>query len=240
MTGNNIKVVPDNTALVAEVLEWIKNTLIKAIKQRGQAHIALAGGSTPKVIYQALASSHLPWDQLHIFWGDERYVPSTDPDSNEFMARQNWLNLVPIPAANIHPWPTGAGQPKQCAAQYQSEILDCFKLSLGQIPKFDLILLGMGEDGHTASLFPHTPALRVTDRLTTVSSKDGQPRLTLTTSIINQAYCVAFIITGANKQAALHQVFSAAADNQQYPAKLIQPSGELWWWLDTLAAQAIS
>jgi 6-phosphogluconolactonase len=240
MTPKHIKVAPDSSALVAEISIWIQNVVINAIEQRGQAYIALAGGSTPKVIYQALATVNLPWEQLQIFWGDERYVPSTDPDSNELMARQNWLNLVPIPAANIHPWPTEAGQPEQCAAAYQTEILKCFDLSLGQIPQFDLVLLGMGDDGHTASLFPHTPALGVIDRLTAVGSKDGQPRLTFTTSIINQAHCVAFIVTGANKQAALQQIFSNTADPQQYPAKLIQPQGELWWWLDALAAQVLS
>ncbi len=240
MSKNNTKVSADSASLVAEISPWIQNVVREAIEQRGQAYIALAGGSTPKVIYQALATANLPWEQLQIFWGDERYVPATDPDSNELMARQNWLNLVPIPAENIHPWPTEAGQPEQCAAAYQTEILKCFDLSPGQIPQFDLVLLGMGDDGHTASLFPHTPALEVIDRLTAVGSKDGQPRLTFTTTIINQAQYVAFIVTGTNKQAALQQVFSSTADPQHYPAKLIQPQGELWWWLDAAAAQVLS
>jgi 6-phosphogluconolactonase len=236
MTNNNIKVSPDSTTLVADIAAWIQNILSQAIAQRGQAHLSLAGGSTPKIIYQALASSQLPWDKLQVFWGDERYVPPTDPDSNELMARQNWLNLVPIPAANIHPWPTTTGQPEECASLYQKTILECFKLPSGSIPQFDLMLLGMGEDGHTASLFPHSAALQVIDRLATVGNKDGQPRLTLTASIINQARYVAFVVTGAGKQAALQQVFSTTADAQQYPAKLIQPLGELWWWLDAAAA----
>jgi 6-phosphogluconolactonase len=240
MTNQNIKVAPDSTALVAEISEWIQKVIIQAIEQHGQARIALAGGSTPQIIYQALASSQLPWEQLQVFWGDERFVPPTDPDSNELMARQHWLDLVPLPAANIHPWPTQAGSPAQCADLYQAAILKCFGMSPGQLPQFDLILLGMGTDGHTASLFPQTPALGVIDRLTTVGSKDDQPRLTLTVPIINQARCVAFIITGANKQAALQQVFSATADAQEYPAKLIQPDGELWWWLDDTAAQVLS
>ena len=240
MSKNNTKIFADSNSLVTEISSWIQNIVLKAIEQRGQAYIALAGGSTPKVIYQALATANLPWEQLQVFWGDERYVPATDPNSNELMARQSWLNLVPIPATNIHPWPTGADQPEQCAAEYQTEIYKCFELSPGQIPQFDLVLLGMGDDGHTASLFPHTSALGVIDRLTTVGSKDGQPRLTFTTTIINQAHCVAFVVTGANKQAALQQVFSHTADPQQYPAKLIQPQGELWWWLDAVAAQVLS
>jgi 6-phosphogluconolactonase len=235
----NIQVASDGAALVTAISDWIQKQLHQAIAQRGHASIVLAGGSTPKVIYQALATSNLPWDQLHVFWGDERYVPPTSPESNERMARQSWLDLVPIPAAHIHPWPTLAGQPLACAEQYQTSIAQYFSLASGEWPHFDLILLGMGDDGHTASLFPHTPALQVIDRMTTVGSKDGQPRLTLTASVINQARCVAFIVTGVNKQAALAQVFSPTADPQQYPAKLIQPLGELWWWLDAAAAKEL-
>jgi 6-phosphogluconolactonase len=240
MTPPQIKVAPDTATLVTELATWIEKILTVAIEQRGQAYLSLAGGSTPKVVYQALATSHLPWDKLQIFWGDERYVPPTDPDSNELMARQNWLDLVPIPAANIHPWPTQAGQPEECAALYQTAILASLPPSPGNIPSFDLILLGMGDDGHTASLFPHTAALDVIDRLTAVGNKDGQPRLTLTAKLINQAQCVAFIVTGANKQAALQQVFDDRASDRQYPAKLIQPAGELWWWLDAAAAEILA
>jgi 6-phosphogluconolactonase len=240
MTKNNIKVAPDSTVLVAEVTEWIKNILTSAIEQRGQAYIALAGGGTPKMVYQALGNSDLPWDKLQVFWGDERFVPPNDPDSNELMARQNWLDLVAIPPANIHPWPTQSGQPEQCAELYQAAILECFDVLAGQIPQFDLILLGIGEDGHTASLFPYTAALRVNDQLTTVGDKDGQPRLTLTVPMINQARYVAFMIAGANKQAALQQIWSDTADEQQYPAKLIKPNGELWWWIDAAASQFLS
>jgi 6-phosphogluconolactonase len=233
---NNIKVAADITTLVSEVSAWIQGQLLQAIAERGEATIVLAGGSTPKVIYQALAASNLPWEQLHVFWGDERYVPPTDPESNELMARQNWLDLVPIPATHIHPWPTQAGQPAACVEQYETEILQHFSLAPGAWPQFDLILLGMGDDGHTASLFPQTEALQVVDRLTAVGNKDGQSRLTLTVPAINRARCVAFIVAGSNKQAALDRVFSATTDPLQYPSKLIQPSGELWWWLDAAAA----
>jgi 6-phosphogluconolactonase len=231
--NKNIRVAASGAPLVSEIDRWVQERLQKSIKQNGIASIALAGGSTPKVVYQALATADFAWDKLHVFWGDERFVPPTDPDSNEKMARENWLNLVPIPAANIHPWPTTSGTPEQCAALYADELTKFFPSSM---PSFDLVLLGMGEDGHTASLFPHTAALGVMDRSTAVGEKDGQPRLTLTVPAINNAACVAFIITGAGKRPALKEVMATTADAQQYPSRLIKPIGELWWWLDESAA----
>jgi 6-phosphogluconolactonase len=231
--NKNIRVAASGAPLVSEIDRWIREYLQQAIDKNGTATIALAGGSTPKVVYQALAKANFAWDKLHVFWGDERFVPPSHPDSNEKMARQNWLDLVPIPAANIHPWPTEAGTPEQCATLYAAELTKYF---VAPMPSFDLVLLGMGEDGHTASLFPHTPALTVMDRSTTVGEKDGQPRLTLTVPAINNAVCVAFIITGAGKRPALQQVMAPVADSQQYPSRLIQPIGKLYWWLDEAAA----
>jgi 6-phosphogluconolactonase len=232
--------VEDSVALVPTVTQWILDRLHQSIRQKGTATIALAGGSTPKAIYQAISQAQFPWDKLHVFWGDERFVPPTHTDSNELMARDNWLNQVAIPTANIHPWPTEIGTPEQCADSYGLALQSHFQTNL---PTFDLVLLGMGEDGHTASLFPHSPALNVADKSTTVGSKDGQPRLTLTAAAINNSACVAFIVTGAGKRPALQQVMnltiSAEADHQ-YPARLIAPAQELWWWLDTDAAAEIS
>jgi 6-phosphogluconolactonase len=231
--NKNIRVVTSGAPLVSEIDQWIRTRLQQSIDLKGTASIALAGGSTPKVVYQALAKAEFAWDKLHVFWGDERFVPPSHADSNEKMARENWLNLVPIPASNIHPWPTEAGTPEQCAELYGAELTEYFASPL---PSFDLVLLGMGEDGHTASLFPHTAALGVSDRSTTVGQKDGQSRLTLTVPAINNSGCVAFIITGASKRPALKQVMAAAADSQEYPTRLIQPSGELIWWFDEAAA----
>jgi 6-phosphogluconolactonase len=229
----NIRVVTGGAPLVSEIDQWVRDRLQQAIDKNGTATIALAGGSTPKVVYQALSKAQFAWDKLHVFWGDERFVPPSHPDSNEKMARENWLDLVPIPAANIHPWPTEAGTPEQCAELYGAELTKYFAAPQ---PSFDLVLLGMGEDGHTASLFPHTAALGVMDRSTTVGQKDGQPRLTLTVPAINNAACVAFIITGASKRPALQQVMATTADSQEYPTRLIQPTGELIWWFDEAAA----
>jgi 6-phosphogluconolactonase len=231
----NIRVLASGEALVNGVTEWIVARLQQAIDQRGRATIALAGGNTPKAIYRALADAALPWEKLHIFWGDERYVPPTDPASNEGMVRQNWLDRVAVPLTNIYPWPTQAGSPELCADRYGQTLVDFFGLGAGEYPSFDLILLGMGDDGHTASLFPQDGALLATS-LTAVGAKGTEPRLTLTAATINGAACVAFVITGAAKQAALQQVWAPQGDDQLYPARRIQPTGELWWWLDEAAA----
>lgn len=235
LMDRNIRVLESGEALVTGVTEWIIACLQQAIDQRGRATIALAGGNTPKAIYRALADVSFPWEKLHIFWGDERYVPPTDPASNEGMVRQNWLDRVPVPSANIHPWPTQAGSPELCADQYEQTLVDFFGLGAGEYPNFDLVLLGMGDDGHTASLFPQDRALQATG-LTAVGAKGSEPRLTMTAATINGANCVAFVITGAAKQAALKQVWAADGDDQLYPARRIRPTGQLWWWLDKLAA----
>jgi 6-phosphogluconolactonase len=233
----NIEVLSDKAALVQRSLELVLAKLEAAIADRGQFTLALSGGSTPKPLYEALATQPLPWDKVHIFWGDERYVPPDHPDSNEGMARKAWLNQVPIPAANIHPMPTDASDPMEAAQRYEHDLQQVFQLQPGEIPALDVILLGMGDDGHTASLFPHTEALHVRDRLITVGNKDGQPRITFTAPLINQARCVIFMVSGASKQAALSQIFSPTADNAAYPARMVQPVGELWWLLDQAAGE---
>jgi 6-phosphogluconolactonase len=235
----NVEVLPDKAALVQRSLELVLEKLQSAIAERGMASIALSGGSTPKPLYEALAEQDLPWEKLHIFWGDERYVPADHPDSNEGMARAAWLNKVPIPAANIHPMPTNEADPTAAAQRHEQELQQIFQISPGEVPSLDVILLGMGDDGHTASLFPHTEALQVRDRLITVGNKEGQPRITFTAPLINQARCVVFIVAGASKRPALTQVFASEADESNYPSRLIQPQGELWWLLDQAAGEGI-
>jgi 6-phosphogluconolactonase len=234
-----IEVLPSQTALIDRSLEIILEKLQTAIAERDQFTIALSGGSTPKPLYEAIAAQDLPWDKIHVFWGDERYVPPTHPDSNEGMARQAWLNKVPIPAANIHPMPTDEADPAVAAAKYDQQLQAFFNVKSGELPSFDVVLLGMGDDAHTASLFPHTPALQVRDRLVTAGNKDGQPRITFTVPLINQARWVLFVVAGASKQPALAQVFAPDADPTTYPSRLIQPSGELWWLLDQAAGQNV-
>ena len=234
-----VEVLADKQALLQRALELVVAKITGAIAARGQCTIVLSGGSTPKPLYEAIADHALPWDKIQIFWGDERYVSADHPDSNQRMARQAWLNRVQIPESNIHPMPTEAGDPAVDAQAYEKELLQLGQIAAGEFPVFDLVLLGMGDDGHTASLFPHTEALTVGDRLVTVGNKDGQPRLTLTVPAINQAHCVIFLVAGENKRPALAQVFAPSGDEMTYPSRLIQPQGELWWLLDRAAGAEI-
>lgn len=235
-----IQVLADKEALVAQAAVLVCDRIRETLAHQDRCTIALAGGSTPKPLYAAIAQQDLPWAQLHIFWGDERYVPADHPDSNEGMARAAWLDHVPIPAENIHPMPTHSGDPATDAAHHNQEILDFFQPSGEAFPQFDIILLGMGDDGHTASLFPHTEALQVCDRAVTVGNKDGQPRLTFTVPILNRAQLILFLVAGANKQTALNQVFAPTGDANQYPSRLIQPAGEALWLLDKAAAEGVA
>ena len=234
-----VEVLPDKTALVKRSLEVVLSKIQAAIQERGQCTIALAGGGTPKPLYEALSTQNLPWEKIHVFWGDERYVPADHPDSNEGMARSAWLDKVDIPSANIHPMPTGGTTPTADAEKHETQLREFFGTSVGEFPSLDIILLGIGDDAHTASLFPHTDALKVQDRLVTVGNKDGQPRITFTASLINHAHYVIFLVAGASKQPALAQIFAPDADELTYPARLIQPQGELWWLLDEAAGQEL-
>lgn len=235
----NVEVLPDRGALIQRALEVILDKIQTAIAERDRFTIALAGGSTPKPLYEAIATQPLPWEKIHVFWGDERYVSADDPESNQRMARLAWLDKVPIPADNIHPIPTSAADPAVDAQKHDAELQEFFEVLTGEFPSFDLILLGIGDDAHTASLFPHTDALQVRDRMVTVGNKDGQPRITFTVPLINHARCVMFLITGAGKQPALAQIFAPTADDMTYPARLIQPTGELWWLLDEPAGREL-
>lgn len=232
-----VDVLVNKQILIERALVSVTTRITKAIAERGQAAIALSGGSTPRPLYEALGQQDLPWEKLHVFWGDERYVPADHPDSNERMARLAWLDQVDIPEANIHPMPTAAGNPETDAQTYENELANFFQVEAGHFPSFDLILLGLGDDGHTASLFPHTSALDVGDRLITVGNKDGQPRLTFTIPLINQARSVIFLVAGASKQTALAEIFAPEADPHQYPARFINNQGELLWLLDQAAGE---
>jgi 6-phosphogluconolactonase len=244
-----VYILPKLTELIEAATVRTVEILKTAINDRGIATIALSGGSTPKPLYQAIAQADLDWDKLHIFWGDERYVPSDHPDSNENMARQAWLNQVPLPPSNIHAVPTHLSNPADSALQYEATLkavfgtaafgTAAFGTKAGDFPAFDLILLGIGDDGHTASLFPHTPALDVRDRLVTIGEKSGQPRITFTYPLINNAHNVLFLLAGASKQPALQQIFSPEADSKQYPAHAIRPQGNLLWMMDQSAGEGI-
>jgi len=217
-----------------------------AVGQRGRFTIALSGGSTPRNLYTLIAAnagSSLPWDQMFFFWGDERHVPPGDPESNYRMARETLLSKVPVPSANIFPIPTENPDAAAAADAYEQTLRKFFAVATGEFPRFDLILLGMGPDGHTASLFPETEALQEKSRLVVanVVEKLKTTRITLTLPVLNAARCVAFLVSGTDKAAVLHEVLEGNAPGEKYPSKLVRPGdGKLIWFVDRAAASELS
>lgn len=209
-----------------------------AIEERGYFAVALAGGSTPEATYELLAkreyASQVDWSKIHVFFGDERSVPPDDEDSNYKMADDALLSHVS--PGSVHRM-KGELHPDEAAMQYEEELREFFDTP-GHPPEFDLIQLGMGEDGHTASLFPNTPALDVTDRWAAQNPvpKLETVRLTLTLPVLNAAKVVSFLVAGEGKAEALKAVLESDADPHEYPSKFVQPTGELTWMVDKEAA----
>lgn len=201
--------------------------------------VAVAGGSTPRALYQRLAApenaQHIGWSKVHVFWGDERAVPPDYPDSNYRMVKETLLDHVALPASNIHRM-QGELEPEQAAAEYELTLHSFFAGRAGKI-RFDLVLLGMGDDGHTASLFPNTTALDETEKLVAANyvPKLDTWRITLTLPVINAAAHVAFLVSGAGKADTLRQVLQEP--ERKLPSQLVRPvDGELFWWVDQAAA----
>jgi 6-phosphogluconolactonase len=217
-----------------------------AIAERGRFTIALSGGSTPRSLFTLIAAnakSSLPWEKMFFFWGDERHVPPTDADSNYRMAEETILSKVPVPPANIFRVPTENPDASAAAEAYEQALRKFFELAAGEFPRFDLILLGMGPDGHTASLFPETAALQEKSRLVVANwvEKLHTYRITLTLPVLNAARRVAFLVSGVDKASVLHEVLESNAPGEKYPSKLIKPSdGKLIWFLDRAAASELS
>ncbi|NQT36899.1 MAG: 6-phosphogluconolactonase [Planctomycetes bacterium] len=215
-----------------------------AIDARGRFAVVLAGGSTPQAMYRLLAEppyrDQVDWPRVEVFWGDERTVPPDHPDSNFRMARRALLSQVPVLSSNVHRMKAEADDLEQAADAYQREIAQAFHVSPeGEPPVFDLLLLGMGADGHTASLFPHTAALRETSRWVAVNHVPGlgASRLTLTSPILNRAAHVLFLVTGAEKAPILADVLEGPADPHRLPAQTVRPtSGTILWLVDAPAA----
>lgn len=224
----NIENLSDRSALTARALDLVLNAYNQAISTHNQFTFVASGGSTPKFLYEQLAQQNLDWTKFHVFWGDERYVPVTDPQSNEGMTRKAWLDHVAIPAENVHPLRTNESDPAIAAQRYEEHLQAFFHLQAGEFPQFDFILLGLGDDGHTASLFPHTTALTVGDKLVTVGTKDGQPRLTFTTRLINQTQQILFLVQSQGKENALQAVLAETEDADLYPARLIIADAVTW------------
>ncbi|HYM00552.1 MAG TPA: 6-phosphogluconolactonase [Blastocatellia bacterium] len=225
--------------LAATAAQEFTRLAVAAVSNKGLFSVALSGGSTPKATFELLATeplfSRIPWPSVHLFWSDERTVPPDHRDSNYRMAYEAMISRVPLPAANVHRM-KGEIDPEIAATQYASELDAHFDTA---IPRFDLIMLGMGDDGHTASLFPGTKALSEADASVVVNyvSKFSTNRLTFSVQTINNAACVMFLISGSAKVPALKEVIEGTRNPQLYPSQLIHPAnGDLEYLIDRDAA----
>jgi 6-phosphogluconolactonase len=218
----------------------------EAIADRGRFTVTLSGGSTPRRSYQLLAAEPLraqvDWEHVEFFWGDERCVPPDHADSNYRMAREAMLGHLPIPAEHVHRLEAERADRDAAARDYEATLARVFGATPGgEPPSFDLIMLGMGPDGHTASLFPHTKALDETARWVVANfvPKFNTDRLTLTRPILNRAREVLFLVAGADKAERLVEVLTGPADPKRLPAQSIQPDGHLVWFVERAAAERL-
>jgi 6-phosphogluconolactonase len=240
-----MQIFPDQAALADEAARRFVALAQAAITAHGRFSVALSGGSTPRGLYERLAQppyhDQIDWDNVHVFWGDERYVPPDNSESSFRMAREALLAHVPIPAANIYPMPTVGGTPEAAASAYAETITAFFG---AEQPRFDLILLGMGPDGHTASLFPGAPELTAPsgDLVIVVRDAPKPPptRLSFTLALINAAANVLFVIAGADKAATLREVLRGPLEPARLPSQGVRPAqGTLVWLVDTAAAREL-
>jgi 6-phosphogluconolactonase len=237
-------VEPDRAALARRTAQYLVEMAAEAVDARGQVRIAVSGGTTPKEAFSLLADPHqrfraaMPWDRLDLYWVDERCVPPDDQESNYRMTRESLLSQVPMTPERVHRM-EGELDPEAAAARYESELRNSFRLEGAESPRFDLVALGMGDDGHTASLFPYTAAIHEMGRLVTanhVPQKDTW-RITLTWPVINHASSVFFEIAGEDKAERVREVFMGPHDPERLPSQLIWPSsGILTLFLDKAAA----
>jgi 6-phosphogluconolactonase len=238
-----IKIVADSAALNRAAAEEFQNAAESAIADRGRFSVALSGGNTPRSIYSLLAQEYktnLPWEKIHIFFGDERSVPPDHPDSNYRMANEALLSRVPIPAENVHRVRAEL-QPEQAAQNYENQLRDFFHPAANAWPRFDLIMLGLGEDGHTASLFPESSALEEKSRLVVATWVEEKKtyRITLTYPVLNHAADVEFLVSGAGKAQILRDVLYPRSPTT-YPSQHIKPeNGRLLWLVDQDAASLL-
>lgn len=232
--------------LFAAAAEEVIRAANAAVARSGRFTIALSGGSTPKNLFNLLATNArttFPWDRTFFFWGDERHVPPTDAESNYRMADETMLSKIPVPAGNVFRIAAENPDAAVAADAYEKTLQTFFALAPGAFPQFDLILLGMGPDGHTASLFPGTDGLQEKTRLVIANwvEKMKTHRITLTLPVLNAAREVAFLVSGTDKAPVLKAVLESDAPGEQYPSKLVRPTdGRLLWILDRAAASQLT
>ena len=235
------KIYQDRTELCHETAAWFVQEAAGAIAAKGRFAVALSGGSTPRQLFAELAKdkwqTELDWSNVLIFWGDERFVPASDEQSNQKMAREALLDHVPIPPENIFPIPFLA-TPEASAAQYEADLNRVF----AGLPQFDLIFLGLGTDGHTASLFPGSAALREKQRWVCSAKPkvSGPERITLTYPVLNHARLLCFLVTGREKAEMVKTIWEDSPGGEEFPAQRIRPTaGAVLWILDQAAASLL-
>ena len=234
-TAADIRVFADPDAVARAAAAHLAS-LIEAKTAGGRrVSLALSGGETPRRLYRCLAEEYreqVPWTRVNIFWGDERYVAHDDPRSNYRMAKETLLDRVPVPKQQVHPMPTEQADPDEAARRYERVLPQ----------SVDLVLLGIGSDGHTASLFPGSPALDESERSVVVATAPTEPnvRLTLTLAALNRAETVFFVVTGTDKAPAVRRIIKYSPDPHVCPAAGVRPpGGTVIWWLDAAAASAL-
>jgi len=246
--NREVRVLPDGAAVARRAAQEFLETASSAVKERGSFSVALSGGSTPKVLYAMLIDdpalrARLPWDKMQLFFSDERFVPPDHPDSNFRMASEAMISRSPLQPKQVTRVRGEQRDPKQAALEYELTIRSYFHLPNGKFPRFDLVLLGMGPDGHTASLFPGTKALHEKRRIAVRNwvGKFLAERITLTAPAINNAARILFLVTGADKTPALTAVLEREYAPDQLPAQLIRPeNGTLLWLVDAAAGGGLT
>ena len=239
MREPRLRVFPDLETLSLAAADALAEQIHAAVRERARCAVVLTGGRTPRRLYEILAGrfgATIPWKQVDLFWGDERYVPYDDPRSNYRLARLALLDHVAVPPENVHPMPTYHADPQEAAAEYEQVLRDYLADGTAQL---DVVLLGLASNGHVASLFPHHRALREERRWVTAVEVEADPpqRLTLTFPIINQTVAVFFLVAGATKAQAVAQAHQPGNRIEDVPATDVAPaSGDVTWWLDGAAA----
>jgi 6-phosphogluconolactonase len=245
MSKPEIRILHDPAALARAAAEELTKLAAAAVRKRGRFTVALSGGSTPRTLYSLLATEYrsaVPWEQTLFFWGDERHVPPDSPESNYKMAYDAMLSKVPVPAANVFRVAAEDPNADRAAQAYEKVLRLVFQLAPGEFPRFDLILLGMGPDGHTASLFPGSAGLTENKRMVIANwiDKFSTHRITFTLPVLNYADCLMFLVSGADKAAVLKELLEGLP-NPPYPVQLVKPvNGHLSWMLDQAAAIDLS
>jgi 6-phosphogluconolactonase len=230
-----VRVARDLETLSLRAAEAVAEAIRAAVDARGRCSLALSGGGTPRRMHRLLATrfrERIPWADVHVFWTDERYVPPGDERSNQRMARETLLDHVPVPAAQLHPMPTHFADPDDAARDHEATLAAHFG---GAAPSLDVVVLGLGADGHTASLFPGSPAMEERERtvLAVTGPADPPTRLTLTLPVLTRSACSHFLVAGAEKAPEVERVLGGSADPAVYPAAAVQRApGTVVWWVD--------